>query len=202
MSSIETKIGGIESLSTVAGVLYSEEDDVAWVELNRPMAANSLNSSMASELRAVWTSLRTNTTVKAVILIGTGTEAFTVGLDSQAVRDTQSVQCLGPKECGVDQHVIVAVNGIARKEAQVFLRDADVVVAAEHVTIDVEHYTRAGSDATAPTDGASVGRLAASATDAQRQGFVDAVVPLQELRQTAERAARGRIAGSPAAERT
>lgn len=186
------EIGEIGSISTAAGVLYCEEDDVAWVELNRPMAANSMSSSMVSELREVWTSLSTNSAVKAVILIGTGTEAFTVGLDSNAVRDTHSAHDLGPRACGVDQQLIVAVNGIARNEACVFLREADVVLAAEHVAIDVDSYVRRGTDAAPSAEGTPAERITVSAAEALRLGLADAVVPLQELRQTAVRVARDR----------
>ncbi|MFF0815036.1 enoyl-CoA hydratase/isomerase family protein [Rhodococcus sp. NPDC003318] len=196
MSRVEMEIAESGSISTVAGILYSEEDDLAWVEINRPMAANSMSSSMVSELRAVWTSLSTNSAVKAVILVGTGTEAFTVGLDSKAVRDTPSALAMGPRECGVEQHLIVAVNGLARNEARVFLRDADVVVAAEHVAIDVDHFARNGSEQVAAAAGdVPAGRITASAGEALELGIVDSVVPLQELRSLATRIARERIAG-------
>lgn len=197
MSSTELKTDRIESDSTASGVLYTVDDGLAWVELNRPMAANSMNSSTVSELQEIWASLRTDPTVKAVILIGTGTEAFTVGLDSRAATEhARSGHVLGPRGFGVHQHFIVALNGIARKEAQDFLRDADVVVAAEHITLDIDRYVRNGTDVTSPADGAPTEKLAVSTTRARESGLVDIVVPLHELRQTAADVARRRIAGS------
>lgn len=196
MSSTELKTDRTESDSTVSGVLYTEDDGVAWVELNRPMAANSMDSTTVSELRAIWTSLRTSPSVKAVILIGTGTEAFTVGLDPRAAAEhARSVDALGPKGFGVHQHFIVAVNGIARKEAQDFLRDADVVVAAQHVTLDIDRYARNGTEAGSSTDRAPAEKLAISAGRAREMDLVDIVVPLHELRQTAAEVARGLISG-------
>lgn len=179
----------VEQYPKVSSVLYTEEDELAWVELNRPMAANSIDLSMISELRAIWSSLSTNTTVKGVVLTGTGPEAFTVGLDSKLVApDTLSIPQIGPREFGVHQYLVVAMNGIACREARVFLSEADAVVAAEHTALQVDAYRSFASDAmTMRGNPTRAGSDMVSAADALTLGLVDEVVPLSALRQTAKR---------------
>jgi len=178
----------VEKYPKVSSVLYTEEDELAWVELNRPMSANSIDLSMICELRAIWSWLSTNTTVKGVVLTGTGPEAFTVGLDSKLVApDTASIPQIGPRGLGVHQYLVVAMNGIACREARVFLSEADVVVAAEHTALQVDPYRGIASDAMMRGNRTRAGSGMVSAADALTLGLVDEVVPLSALRQTAKR---------------
>ncbi|RYF40953.1 MAG: hypothetical protein EOO27_46970 [Comamonadaceae bacterium] len=130
-----------------------------------------------------------NTTVKGVVLTGTGPEAFTVGLDSKFLASaTPSIPQIGPREFGVHQYLVVALNGIACREAQVFLREADVVVAAEHTALQVDPYRSIASDAmTIRGNHTRAGSGMVTAADALTLGLVDEVVPLSALRQTAKR---------------
>ena len=72
-------LAGGEKELTVANyetLIYEELDRVAVVTLNRPEAHNAFNSTMQGELRDVWTSLRTNDAIRAVVLTGAGERAF------------------------------------------------------------------------------------------------------------------------------
>lgn len=60
--------------------LYSQEDQVTTLTLNRPQAGNSLTSETLHELREISTRLRQSKEVRAVILEGQG-KHFSVGMD-------------------------------------------------------------------------------------------------------------------------
>ncbi len=62
-------------------LLYEERDRVAVVTLNRPEVHNAFNLAMQGELRDVWTALRTNDEVRAIVLTGAGEKAFCTGID-------------------------------------------------------------------------------------------------------------------------
>jgi enoyl-CoA hydratase/carnithine racemase len=145
-------------------ILYEEKNGVATVTLNRPEVHNAFDSTMQSELRALWISLRTNEDVRAVILTGAGTKAFCSGIDR-----TESIEKgylernkdrrgrsgpastpfmyndpgsnLNPKQNDLWKPVVAAVNGMACGGALYMLGEADIIIAAEHATFFDPHVT-------------------------------------------------------------
>ena len=104
-------------------VIYEARDAVAVVRLNRPEKMNALSREMLEELRGVFERVALDGgDVRAVILTGTGTRAFSAGtdigelqaLDTEGARQAsvrgQSV-CAAIEDCPVP--VIAAVNGVA-----------------------------------------------------------------------------------------
>ena len=65
-------------------LLYTERDGIAFVTLNRPDALNAFDSTMMREVQDLWRSLRTNDDVRCVVLTGSGSRAFCVGIDRNA----------------------------------------------------------------------------------------------------------------------
>ncbi len=62
--------------------LSRPSEHVAMVQLNRPKAANAMNTQMGEDLLALWSSLYRDTAdVRAVILTGSGDRAFCAGAD-------------------------------------------------------------------------------------------------------------------------
>jgi enoyl-CoA hydratase/carnithine racemase len=141
-------------------LLYEEADGVATVVLNRPEVHNAFNSRMQQELRAVWTGLRHDDDVRAVVLTGAGDQAFCTGIDRsetiegyladpRASRGTGRVSTpfmydepgdnINPKQCGLWKPVVAAVNGMACGGALYMLGEADVIIAAEHATFFDPH---------------------------------------------------------------
>jgi enoyl-CoA hydratase/carnithine racemase len=144
-------------------LLYEQRDDgVAIVTLNRPERHNAFNFEMQQELRHVWTSLRENDDVRAVVLTGAGDEAFCTGID----RDEQFEAYLAedgtrpkmgrvstpfmynspqtninPKALDFWKPVIAAVNGMACGGALYMLGEVDIIIAAEHATFFDPHVT-------------------------------------------------------------
>ena len=150
----------MDSLETL---LYEERDGVTIVTMNRPEVHNAFNYAMQLELKHVWTSLRTNDDVRAVVLTGAGEKAFCTGIDRQEAiqenyldspeREVQSGRVstpymfndpganINPKENDLWKPVIAAVNGMACGGALYMLGEADIIIAAEHATFFDPHVT-------------------------------------------------------------
>jgi enoyl-CoA hydratase/carnithine racemase len=143
-------------------LLYEEKDHVAVVTLNRPEVLNAFNMAMQHELRTVWTSLRTNENVRAIVLTGAGDKAFCTGIDrmeaiQEGYLDRTEVQesvtgrvttpfmfndpgsNINPKENDLWKPVVAAVNGMACGGALYMLGEADIIIAAEHATFFDPH---------------------------------------------------------------
>ncbi len=108
--------------------------------------------------------------------------------------------CHQPKECGVDKHLIVTVNGIACRESFRFLRDADVVVASSNASFFEPPRFTPADDVSNREGGLPAGLRTICATNptvhnpvtalqAHHAGLVHEVVPLASLRGIAERLA-------------
>lgn len=62
-------------------ILVTRDDAVATVTLNRPEAMNALSRALRAELAAAMRDLAADGGVRAIVLTGAGTRAFTAGLD-------------------------------------------------------------------------------------------------------------------------
>ena len=144
-------------------ILYEEQDGIATVTLNRPEVHNAFNIAMQLELKAVWTSLRSNDDVRVVIVTGAGEKAFCSGLDREegiqrGYLDKEALPLtigrvstpfmyndigtqLNPKENDLWKPVIAAVNGMACGGALYLLGEVDIILAAEHATFFDPHVT-------------------------------------------------------------
>ncbi|MEH7458806.1 enoyl-CoA hydratase-related protein [Bacillus sp. JJ1127] len=103
-------------------VLYTEENGIARITLNRPEALNALNKDVLEQLSSILDRVKTDSSVKAVIITGAGKKAFSAGADIQflnkvtplevrdlaqlAVTVTNKVESLG-------KVVVAAINGFA-----------------------------------------------------------------------------------------
>ncbi|MHB8289702.1 MAG: enoyl-CoA hydratase/isomerase family protein [Acidimicrobiales bacterium] len=64
---------------------------VTWVTLNRPEVHNAFNASMQTELRHLWRALRSDDSVRVIVLTGAGEKAFCTGIDrTETIGDTTS----------------------------------------------------------------------------------------------------------------
>src|SRR5574342_215901 len=66
-------------------LLYTLENDVAWVTLNRPEQRNAVDAELRDELIGVFTDARTNAAVRALVLTGAG-KGFCTGADLSGSR--------------------------------------------------------------------------------------------------------------------
>lgn len=99
------------------------DDGVATVTFNRPEAMNALSKALRSQLFTVMTALDADDAVRAVVLTGAGTRAFTAGLDLKEL-GSEAGALGAANAAGADENpvkaieicrkpVIGAINGVA-----------------------------------------------------------------------------------------
>lgn len=108
-------------MRTSQSVLYEEDNGIALITLNRPEALNALDMDVLHRLSELLDTVRERDSVRAVILTGAGTNAFSSGADINylnrstplevrdfarlAVRITHQIEGLG-------KVVVAALNGV------------------------------------------------------------------------------------------
>jgi enoyl-CoA hydratase/carnithine racemase len=202
-----------ESFETIAVEIV---DHVCWVTLNRPEAMNAFDGRMQAEVKATWRALRTIDDVHVAVLTAAGERAFCVGTDrgqemtilggSENLYGTSNNfmyddpgDNLGPKSCDLWKPVICAVNGLACGGAFYMLAECDIIIAADHATFFDPHVTYGMSAVYEPMKMlqrmplGEILRLTLlgnhermTAATAHRIGLVSEVVPMSELRATAD----------------
>lgn len=190
-------------------ILYSLENDVAWVTMHRPEQRNAMNAEMREELIHVLTDARTNPGIRCVVLTGSG-KGFCTGADLSGPRGQGpsgpgasremmkgSSQRLIRALWDLEKPVVAAVNGVAAGLGSHLAFASDFVIATEEARF-IEVFVRRGIAVDA--GGAFllprlIGLQKAkelvyfgddlSAADAQRIGLVSRVVPADQLTATA-----------------
>lgn len=184
---------------------------IAIVTINRPDKLNALNAQCKAELKEVFTSLKTNQEIQAVILSGAGEKAFVAGTD---ITELLSLDAITGKEFAeggqaifdLIQHlgkpVIAAVNGYALGGGCELALACHIRVASENAKFgqpEVNLGVIPGYGGTqrltrlVGTGKAAEMILTGNPIDAQealRIGLVNKVVPLAELLPTCETLAK------------
>jgi enoyl-CoA hydratase len=197
--------------------LEHDGNHILVVTMNRPEAANALNTQMGRDLRALWTVLYEQPgDLRCVVLTGAGERAFCAGGDlkerngmtdaqwqHQHAIYEQSVKAM--MDCPVP--IIAAVNGAAYGGGLEIALGADFIYAAEHARFALTEVTLgimpgAGGTQLLPR---AVGTRRAkeivltglpfTAADGLEWGLINTVCPGPELLDTALVTAR-RIAGN------
>ncbi len=101
---------------------HQQQDGVAIVRLNRPEKLNSLTGEMIVSLSDLFRSFASDSSLRAVILTGTGEKAFCVGTDIAELAEGDQAEALNVSQRGqtlcdlIEQcpvPVIAALNGLA-----------------------------------------------------------------------------------------
>lgn len=185
-------------------LLYTEQDGVAWLRLNRPKAMNSLSLAMVSRFEELLPQIAEDEEIRVVVITGAG-PAFCAGADLKEVLATDS---LPPGEedfldrlCynvfnplrDIPKPVIAALNGITMAGGLELAMCCDLVYASEDAKIGDAHanfgvYPGAGGAAVLPRlipqniakyllyTGKTL-----SAAQMKGYGLVNEVVPADEL---------------------
>lgn len=66
------------------GVLFEKDGFIAIITLNRPEAMNSLDPQSMTELKQIWTEVKENRDIRAVVLTGAGEKSFCTGTDMKS----------------------------------------------------------------------------------------------------------------------
>ena len=141
-------------LSSFETLRVDQRDAVVWIALDRPDRYHAFNKVMCDELSGLWRSLRTDTSVRSVVLTATGDKAFCTGIDREFVPSEGGAayefspytyddpgQLLGPKANEFWKPVVCAVNGMACGGAFYLLGEVDILIAADHATFFDPHVT-------------------------------------------------------------
>ena len=135
-------------------ITYEQRGAVGWIHLDRPEKYHAFDKVMCDELSGLWRSLRTDDSVRSVVLTATGDKAFCTGIDRDFVPAEDGAdydfspytyddpgQLLGPKANEFWKPVVCAVNGMACGGAFYLLGEVDVLIAADHATFFDPHVT-------------------------------------------------------------
>lgn len=139
------------SFTTLA---VSQEDAVLWVRLDRPDRYHAFDKVMCDELSGLWRAVRTDDSIRSVVLSATGDKAFCTGIDRDFVPSDDGAdydfspytyddpgKLLGPKSNECWKPVVCAVNGMACGGAFYFLGEVDIIISADHATFFDPHVT-------------------------------------------------------------
>jgi len=137
---------------TFETILYDVgADGVATITINRPEAMNSFDRQMGSEFKEVWTQIRDDERVRAVVLRAAGERAFGTGVDVKKggwVRKDQGPfdqrdpgEMLGPKQNQVWKPVVTAVHGLCCGGAFYWINESDIVICSEDAQFFDPHTT-------------------------------------------------------------
>jgi enoyl-CoA hydratase/carnithine racemase len=207
----------------MTGALTIERhEQVLVVTLDRQDRMNALSQATHEALQETWNSLKSDRSVRAIVITGAGERAFCTGMDLQDFAERGGPRPIKPNvhdelrqtplECDVWLPTIVAVNGVCTGAGLHFVADADVVVASTNAWFVDTHVSVGQVTAIEPlTLLPRIGlgnalRLAVlgrkgriGAEEALRISLVDEVVSPAELLGRAMELAQIAAAGSPTA---
>ncbi len=131
-------------------------DGVATVTLNRPEVLNAFNDAMCAEFSQLWSQVRSDDTIRAVVLAAAGDRAFSTGVDVTERLDSDIPfldraqpwaehedpgRDLSPRRNEVWKPVIAAVHGMCAGGAFYWIADCDIVVCSPDATFFDPHVT-------------------------------------------------------------
>ncbi len=178
-------------------LLYEKKDRIAYLTLNRPEKRNALNYELLGELEKAWIDFRDDDDLWVAVLTGAGT-AFCAGLDlteraaqGSLTRPGENRNPMCPGLLKVWKPIIAAVNGPAYAGGWLLVMECDLRIASEEarfaiteVQVGVPAIGSAHLPRYIPTAIAMEMLLTGDPISAQRAyeiGFVNKVVPSDEL---------------------
>ena len=194
-------------------IVFEVEEGIAVITIDRPQQRNAINRGVMEGLRKAFDLLEKDDAVRVGILTGSGDKAFCAGMDLKEaaamrlrVPPRDFLPVLGDT-IHVTKPVIAAVNGIAYAGGWLFAQMCDLCIAADHAVFGItEAKVGRGMPWAAPLTRMLPQRvvmellLTGQPLTAQRAyelGYVNAVVPLADLRAKAMEMARTIAANAP-----
>ena len=121
-------------------LLFSKENGIGYVTINRPKALNALNAATVEELDALLDEIAADTEIQVVIVTGGGEKSFVAGADITEMRPLGAIagrawgqkgQAVFTKLENLPQPVIAAVNGFALGGGCELAMACDIRIASE-----------------------------------------------------------------------
>ncbi len=121
-------------------VRYAAKDGIATIILDRPDVLNAMNNPMRAQLLEIFTRLRTDDAVKAVVVTGSGDRAFCAGADIREFLEPPTPTHFREARQRLDfradmercpQAIIAAIRGFALGGGLEFALACDIRIAAE-----------------------------------------------------------------------
>ena len=122
-------------------VLFTIENHVARITIDRPDRLNAIDSEAERRLQEIWQELEGNRDVRCIVLTGSGDRAFSAGADMKDVGKDGLQYWAEPRPGGfggialrttLDIPVIAKVNGYALGGGFEMVLGCDIVIAAEN----------------------------------------------------------------------
>jgi enoyl-CoA hydratase/carnithine racemase len=194
-------------------VRYELEGPVAWVTIDRPEARNALSAAVREGLWDATHRFNADADAKVLVLTGAGDRAFCAGGDLKEMAET-ALEVPGPdflpifgRTIDVPKVTIAAVNGVAYAGGFLLAQMCDLVVAADHARFAItEVKVGRGTPWAAPLPWLVPPRVAMEllvtgepidAARAHEVGLVNRVVPIADLRGTAQTVGETVAANAP-----
>ena len=203
-----------------ANLLFENQDGIALVTLNRPKALNALNQATLEELGKMADMVAQDSSVKVVILTGSGDKAFVAGADITQMQPMSAIegrnfgklgQAVFSKIENLPQPVIGAINGFALGGGCELAMACDIRIASEKAKFGQPEVTLGITPGFAGTQRLSrlVGKGRAKellytgdmidAQEAYRIGLANKVVSAEELMPVAKAMAQKIMSRGPVA---
>ena len=200
-----------------------EENQIAWVTINRPKQLNALNKETIAEISEYIGETEKNLTVRVIIITGSGDKAFVAGADIKefvnfSVEEGKNLARKGQKSLfdkieKCSKPVIAAVNGFALGGGLELAMSCHVRIASDNARLGLPETSLGvipgygGTQRLAQLAGKgkamemilTAGMI--KADEALKWGIVNAVVPQEELMETCSKMASKMINNSPNAQK-
>lgn len=194
-------------------VLYEVSEQIATITINDPEHLNAMSQAVREGLRENFERFADDTEARVAILTGAGDKAFCAGAHLKEMAATK----LGPiprdlvpmpsRNIFIDKPLIAAVNGYAYGGGFLYVMLADIAIASETAKFAVpEVRLSRGAPWSVPMLHQIPRKVwfelvvTGEPIDAERAyeiGFVNAVVPLSDLMETARETARKIVRAAP-----
>ncbi len=191
-------------------LLYSVDNGIGVITINRPKALNALNGAVMTDLSDLLPKIAADAAIKVVIITGSGEKSFVAGADITEMQKMSAIEGRNWGKLGqgvfdqvekLPQPVIAAVNGFALGGGCELSMACDIRIAAENALFGQPEVGLGitpgfgGTQRLARLVGKGIAKeliFTATNIDAQeayRIGLVNKVVPLAELMPAAQKLA-------------
>ena len=188
------------------------KDGILIITVDRPKVLNALNAQTIAEIGEAFHVARFDEAVKAVILTGAGEKAFVAGADINELAQCNAITGKTTAEKGqrifiaierFPKPVIAAVNGFALGGGCELALACHIRIASENAKLGLPEVTLGIIPGYGGTQRMALELILSGdridASEAERIGLVNKVVPLDQLMQTCEELARRIMSRGPLA---